>query len=339
MYLWDSANQTVIPQKNCGVINLKTSLAYNNDVNLWGADNVVIKNNTFSNAKMCAVVASNDYVSTNVVVSGNKFNATSGDSVAVYGDHSSWLIENNTITNCKGRAAMMISAFKNGVHVKVATLTTGPHDIIVNGNTINNCTEGEGLYCIGTYRSYMTGNSISNCKLEGVCLDFGCIGVYFAQNEVYKTSLSGGLPGVSIDNGMYNILDGNKIHDNTCSGIKLVRTGYCNLIVNNTCYDNSSNKTDLTGRASSSAGIDIKCLDAYNDVDAEYIDDVGSSGNVLINNTIYGAHDSGIYIGENSKYGRSAGNMIESNSIKASYQYGVLDYSGQSNTVKNNIEY
>lgn len=339
MYLWDSANQTVIPQKNCGVINLKTSLAYNNDVNLWGADNVVIKNNTFSNAKMCAVVASNDYVSTNVVVSGNKFNETSGDSVAVYGDHSSWLIENNTITNCKGRAAMMISAFKNGVHVKVATLTTGPHDIIVNGNTINNCTEGEGLYCIGTYRSYMTGNSISNCKLEGVCLDFGCIGVYFAQNEVYKTSLSGGLPGVSIDNGMYNILDGNKIHDNTCSGIKLVRTGYCNLIVNNTCYDNSSNKTDLTGRASSSAGIDIKCLDAYNDVDAEYIDDVGSSGNVLINNTIYGAHDSGIYIGENSKYGRSAGNMIESNSIKASYQYGVLDYSGQSNTVKNNIEY
>ena len=59
----------------------------------------------------------------------------------------------------------------------------------------------------------------------------------------------------------------------------------------------------------------------------------------MINNTIYGAHDSGIYIGENSKYGRSAGNMIESNSIKASYQYGVLDYSGQSNMVKNNIEY
>lgn len=339
MYLWDTVNQKVISQHDCGVINLKTNIPYNNNVNLWGANNVIIKDNEFSNAKLCAIVASNDYASRNVVISGNTISGTGSDSIALYGDQSSFLIENNTVTNCKGRAALMISYFKEGQHVRVDSMTTGPHDIIVNNNTVDGCTEGEGMYCIGTYRMYMTNNIIKNCKLEGVCLDFGCIGTYFANNEVCATSLSGGLPGVSIDNGMYNILDGNKIHDNTCSGIKMVRTGYCNLLVNNVCYDNSSNKTDLTGRSSSSAGIDIKCLDVYNDVDAEYIDDVGSSGNVLVNNTIYGTHDYGIYIGENSAYGRSSGNMIESNSILSSYQYGVIDYSGQYNTIKNNIEY
>ena len=322
----------MIKSSNAGVRNIKTSIPYQSDVNLFGASNIIIENNTFANSTQSAIVVNDiDGISKNVIIKDNVINDSGDDGIAVYGDQSLINIEGNTITRCKGRAGIMVSCLKDGQQMRVDKETTGPHDILVMNNVVSDCTAGEALYCIGGYRVYMTGNTLRNSFLEGVCMDSGCIGCYFAGNEVYNNGLSGGLPGVSIDNGIYNIVDGNNIYNNTCSGIKLVRTGIGNIITENVCKDNSTNTTDAAGKTSSSAGIDIESLkvDAQ---DGDTLDGKGSNGNVVMNNTVSGNHDFGVYIAEDSETGTSRGNSVKYNNLKAA-RYRVIDYSTSDNTI------
>ncbi len=329
-YYYNGSQQ--LKSSNAGVKNLNTSIAYQSDVNLFGASNILVQNNTFANSTKASIVTNDvDGVAKNVLILNNTINNSGDDGIAVYGNNSDFRIMGNTITGCQGRAGIMISCLKEGQQMRVDQETTGPHDMLVQDNVISDCTVGEALYCIGTYRVYMTGNTLKNSFLEGVCMDSGCIGNYFANNEVYNNGLSGGLPGVSIDNGIYNVVDGNNVYDNTCSGIKLVRAGLGNIIVENTCTSNSKKTTDAAGKTSSSAGIDIEPLkvDAQ---DGDTLDGKGSNGNVVMNNTVTGSHDFGVYVAEDSQTGTSSGNSIKYNVLNANL-YRVIDYSTSNNTI------
>ena len=320
----------VIPSKNCGVKNLTTSIPYVNSINVFGAENIILENNTLSNAAKCGILMSDEHgLTTNGIIRNNTVNNAGDVGIAVYGNHSKLLIENNSVSGAKGFAGIAVSCLQHGQQIRVDSETTGPHDIIVTKNTVASSV-GEALYCIGAYKTYMTYNVLRDSYLEGVCLDSGCIGNYFAHNEVFNNGIEGGLPGVSIDNGMYNIVDGNNVYNNTCSGIKLVRTGLGNIIVNNTCTDNSYNK-----KGAKSAGVDIEPL-AVEAANLGYIDGLGSNWNVVLNNTVKGSHDFGVFIADDDG-GVSCGNVIMYNKFSSAYTFGATDFSSQPSTVKNNI--
>ena len=324
---------------NAGVCNLTTNIRYSQyAVVLEGASNVVIENNKFNaGSDSHGICISSNAVSKNVKVINNVINATGGDGISVTGNQSNIVISGNTITNVAGKAGVLVSCFEKDP-IRVDQETTGPHDIVVTDNKIDTITTGCAIYFIGTYGTYIKGNSLSNSYLEGICLDGGCIGTYFAENEVSYCSKIGGLPGVSVDNGIYNIIDNNKVHNNGASGIKLVRTALGNIVVNNTCYDNSVNTFNVDNqRNDETAGILIRAqkVDA---VDGDNIDGTGSNGNLVINNTIYGSHDAAINVDLNSETGSCSGNTVMYNNIKGNYDFSVLDSSTSANTVKNNIK-
>ena len=324
----------VIPSTNCGVKNLSTDIPYVNSINVFSADNILIENNTLNNATKSGIMISDEYGSTvNGIIRGNTINNVGDDAIAVYGNHSNLLIDSNRISGAKGFAGIAISCLQNGQQIRVDNETTGPHDIIVTGNVVSGCS-GEALYCIGSYKTYITYNTLRDSILEGVCLDSGCIGNYFAHNEVVNNGIAGGLPGVSIDNGIYNIVDSNNVYNNSCSGIKLVRTGLGNIIVNNICTDNAYNQM-----GAKSSGIDIEPL-AVETENLGYIDGLGSNWNVVLNNTVTGSHDFGVFIADDdtaNNGGSSCENVIMYNKFSSAYTFGAADFSSMSSTVKNNI--
>lgn len=323
-YFTEYVNQHI--SSNAGLRNLNTAVAYQVDVNLWGADKVLVENCNFANSTGNSIVVKNNNGDTSqyVKIAGNTILNCGGDGIAVYDDESYINVTGNTISNCAGRAGIMISCLNEGVPIRVDQEVTGPHEVICQNNTVSGLTVGEGIYCIGTYKAYVLNNKISDCYLEGVCLDYGCIGTWFYGNDISETGKLGGLPGLSIDNALYNFVDNNKIYDNTCDGIKLVRTGDATLIVNNTVYNNNKN---LAGSKVSS-GVDIEPLEVGAD-DGDRLDGFGSDGNIIMNNTIYG-HSVGVYIAEDSLTGTSVDNVVKFNTISdCSYKY-LVDFSSGS---------
>lgn len=328
-YFTEYVNQHI--SSNAGLRNLNTAVAYQVDVNLWGADKVLVENCNFANSTGNSIVVKNNNGDTSqyVKIAGNTISNCGGDGIAVYDDESYINVTGNTINNCAGRAGIMISCLNEGVPIRVDQEVTGPHEVICQNNTVSGLTVGEGIYCIGTYKAYVLNNKISDCYLEGVCLDYGCIGTWFYGNDISETGKLGGLPGLSIDNALYNFVDNNKIYDNTCDGIKLVRTGDATLIVNNTVYNNNKN---LAGSKVSS-GVDIEPLEVGAD-DGDRLDGFGSDGNIIMNNTIYG-HSVGVYIAEDSLTGTSVDNVVKFNTISdCSYKYLVDFSSGSFNRMK-----
>lgn len=332
-YYFDAGwNQTV--SSNCGVRNLKSEIPYGfNTVNVYGADNILIEGCTFFNAGMNAIVVSdrdnNNDPTINGIIRNNILGNTKQDTIGVYGDNSRLIISGNTVNN-SGEYGIMLSCLRYGEQTKVSEETFGPHDIIVKDNVVTG-SAWCAMYCLGAYRAYITGNTLCDSVKEGICLDSGCIGCYFANNEVYGNSKDGGLPGVSIDNSIYNIIDGNNIHDNACNGIKLVRTALGNVIVNNTCVNNAY-KTD----GNTCAGISIEAV-VVDESDQGYLDGFGSDCNIVINNIIGAGHNHGIMISNDSATGTSARNIVKYNKISADYDHGTVDFSSYNNIVKDNI--
>ncbi len=320
-YITDYVNFNT--SSNSGVRNLNSNVPYNtNCVNLFGAQKILIENCSFNNSMGAAIAAETCNQSwyngdpKYVLIKNNTITNCGGDGIAINGDPSYVKVAGNQVSDIAGRAGIMIKCYLGHDPRPVENQTVGPHDIIVENNTIYNVNkgsdnDGEGLYCIGTYKIYVVNNRIYNCKLEGCCLDSGCIGTWFYGNEIYNTGTLGGLPGLSIDNGMYNFVDSNNIHDNTCDGVKLVRTGDANLIVNNVLQNNSAN---LAG-SDVSSGVDIEPLKVA-EGDYGLLDGFGSDGNIIMKNTISG-HSCGVYIAEDSDTGTSVDNVVKYNDISA----------------------
>lgn len=121
----------------------------------------------------------------------------------------------------------------------------------------------QGIYCEGVNNVYISHCIIRGNNKEGICFDWGSALNGFVGNNVFGNgrraalsreeikadfieqypiledgSSSCKLAGVSIDNGALNNITNNVFYENYGGGIKMVRTGLSNLIMNNDLIEN-----------------------------------------------------------------------------------------------------
>ena len=204
-----------------------------------------------------------------------------------------------------------------------------PEQNVVIGNTI---TDGlsSGIYNDGGVANMFFGNRIERNSKEGICFDNGATANVFVRNlvtgngkrwgqprevlaldSVLQAGLGGDgtavakLPGVSIDNALYNEIYDNDINGNWGGGVKMVRTSLFNVVGRNRLADNN------LGGSSKAHFFGIELGAARADQPATDLDFVGSSGNIVFGNTIHGKHYSGIFIANPSVQNYTFNNDID----------------------------
>lgn len=227
-----------------------------------------------------------------------------------------------------------------------------PHEIIVSNNSVLN-NNSSGIYSDGAYMCYILNNRVYRNDKEGICLDYATIGCYLEGNIFEENGrrmrqtdedlrmdfvLSAGrmddgsakakLPGVSLDDTTYNILENNIVINNYGGGIKMVRTTVRSLIMGNIIRDNNMGQND----AFHFFGIELGV--ASGDVDSGNAETVFLSDyeNIICRNSITGNHYAGVYIGEDCYM-----NDIFDNIIMDAKMFAVEAVSKKLNTIENNI--
>lgn len=200
-------------------------------------------------------------------------------------------------------------------------------NVILDNDIVDGLSSG--VYNDGTIANLFLGNRIVGNAKEGVCFDNGATANVFAGNVVsgngkrwgqpddvlaFESVLDEGrgddgtavakLPGVSIDNAIYNYVYANEVTDNWGGGIKMVRTAMFNHIGHNVLLDNN------LGASETFHFFGIELGSARADVPATDLDFVGSSGNVVFGNEIHGKHYSGIFVANGSVQNELGGNDI-----------------------------
>ena len=191
-----------------------------------------------------------------------------------------------------------------------------PSEIIVYQNTSSDNQSG-GMYCSGLYKSYFISNTVTGNQKEGTCLDWQTFGCYLLKNtyqgngwradqsdeileadEVLQDgrmddgSSKAKLPGVSLDNAAYNILEQNTATQNGGSGIKMVRASVGNLIYNNAVIDNNTGENERYHFFGIELGGEPYAEEKWNmDFGSDY-------GNIISNNHISGAHYAALFLAE-----------------------------------------
>ena len=193
-----------------------------------------------------------------------------------------------------------------------------PSQNVILGNRIHDSLSS-GIYNDGAIANVFVENRIAGNAKEGICFDNGATANVFAGNIVRGNGRRWGqpdavlaldsvlgagraadgtsnakLPGISVDNALYNEIVGNYIDVNDGGGVKMVRTGLFNVIVANTISDNNlgaSPRFHFFGVELGGAPADAPVVD---------LDFVGSSGNVIYGNAIHGQHYAGVFIGSDS---------------------------------------
>lgn len=224
-----------------------------------------------------------------------------------------------------------------------------PHDVILYDNRVSG-NNSSGIYCDGAYCCFFIDNTVEKNEKEGMCLDFGTSGCYVSHNtfcgngnrsrqedwvlvldEVAEAgrmkdgSAKAKLPGISLDNAAYNILEYNNVENNSGSGIKMVRTSVRNLILSNEIAGNNvgaNDKYHFYGIEMSGEGeyIPMGTLDASPDFE-----------NIVQGNTISGAHYAGIFLAENGCL-----NEITDNVIEGATMFSIEAISKKYNLIHNN---
>jgi parallel beta-helix repeat protein len=203
-----------------------------------------------------------------------------------------------------------------------------------------------GIYSDGGVRNVFVGNRIEDNAKEGLCLDNGSLGDVVAWNLVRGNGKRWGmtdaelkqdfvfgmgrlpdgsapakLPGISIDNAAYNQVMFNEIDRNFGGGVKMVRTGYYNLVGMNLLTDNNE------GQNARFHFFGVEMGAARSDIPSTELDFTGSRGNEIFGNTIRGTHYAGIFFADGSDR-----NDVFDNSI-----FGATDWAMESVKVQRNI--
>lgn len=143
-----------------------------------------------------------------------------------------------------------------------------PHDNVIALNHLA-WNAASGIYIDGAMATVIALNLIEGNAKEGICLDNGATANVIAVNNILQNgnrwgesdsimareSIAGGgrlpngtpaskVPGISIDNAVYNIIFSNTVSHNFGGGIKIVRTGYFNAIGLNTIYSNNDGASE-----------------------------------------------------------------------------------------------
>jgi hypothetical protein len=208
------------------------------------------------------------------------------------------------------------------------------HNVIV-ANTIRRGLSS-GVYNDGAIANVIVQNWIDNNSKEGVCFDNGATANVLAGNLVVGNGKRSGqpdanlsldsvlktgrtsdgeprakLPGISIDNAMYNTVFGNYVAANFGGGIKMVRTGLFNVIEANTIINNN------LGASAAFHFFGIEIGAASPDGPIADLDFVGSSGNIIGHNAIRGPHYAGIFVAADATQNDLVDNQIVGSQVYA----------------------
>lgn len=203
-----------------------------------------------------------------------------------------------------------------------------PEQNVILGNTVRGGLSS-GIYNDGAIANVFLDNRIEGNAKEGICFDNGATANVFAGNLVQDNGRRWGqpdavlaldavlgagrgadglsaakLPGISIDNALYNEIFANTVIGNYGGGVKMVRTSFFNVVRKNAIVDNNlgkSPKHHFFGVELGAAPADEPVID---------LDFVGSSGNIVQDNAIRGTHYSGVFIGVGSAQNDVVDNQI-----------------------------
>lgn len=307
-FIFDNGNYGIFAL-NCSNLIISNSIFnnnYNRAVVVSGGENIQIKYNEITGNVYGGLYLVNKI--NNCVVLGNKIHENNGTANLCAGI----VISANVVDNDLYDTDTFV---KNPLNEKLKA----PHNIVVYGNEIAE-NRSSGIYCDGNYQTYIVKNKLQSNDKEGLCMDWGTIGTFVSQNTIEYNGfridqtdedlkndfvdglgrLSDGsspakLPGVSMDNTIWNIIENNIVSNNAGSGIKSVRTSSENIIYNNIVADNNRGVSD----AFHFFGIE---LGAANDGGTEQdkvsaiMDFTGNYENIIAANMITGAHFDGIFL-------------------------------------------
>jgi len=228
--------------------------------------------------------------------------------------------------------------------------TKCPHDFIVQGNQVS-FNNASGIYSDGAYSCFVINNDVQGNDKEGICLDYGTIGFYLTENlfsgngqrlrqtdkdlemdfvlgagRMEDGSAKAKLPGISLDNTAYNILENNTVINNYGGGIKMVRTTVRNLIIENIVKNNNEGENDIYHF------FGIELGSAIADVESKDMDFTPDYENIICRNTISGNHYSGIFVGADCYV-----NDIFDNVIMQPEAFAVEAISNKFNSIVNNL--
>ena len=203
-----------------------------------------------------------------------------------------------------------------------------PSRNVVVGNDIRDG-RSSGIYNDGGVANVLMGNDVVGNAKEGICLDNGATANVVTGNTVTANGNRWGqpdevlaidsvldegrapdgtaiakVPGISIDNALYNEVHANTVARNFGGGIKMVRTSFFNVISGNVLTD------DNRGRSDRFHFFEIELGAAVPDYAARDLDFVGSSGNVVVANQINGDQRSGVYVAAASVQNEFIGNEV-----------------------------
>ncbi len=346
--------------ENIGIYNINLTGGFGQGIYVITSNHVLIYGNEITNAtyKAVCVMGENSYI--NLV--NNSIHDNGNGAVFYDGSISNCILQGNSIYQNRGTrnltAGIVFSAmYVEDIYTPYNTFldeylyeqTEAPHHNVLKDNLIQG-NYSSGFYCDGGYINYVIDNIIEENEKEGMCLDYGTFGTYVSGNLIRENgnrnrqtdedltadfilewgrledgSSKAKLPGLSIDNSAYNIIYNNSICDNSGSGVKMVRSGYRNLILSNVIADNNRGMSEAYHGFGVELGYAVEP-----DEPVIGLDFTPDYENIIARNVITGIHSSGIYLAADTYCNDIIDNII------ADCEYAVENHSSYFNSAVGN---
>lgn len=361
----DRVAQAVIAEDctNFALYNLNlTAGCYEYGIYIIRSNTFTIENCTISNALYKGLVMMGE--NKNFTIRNNTVSYNGNGAVFLNGNISSGIITGNDVIDNYGTRNLTAGIVMTSMEIDdyytaynefkdehLYNLLDTPHDIVLYQNNVKH-NNSSGIYSDGAYQIYIVENIIYQNDKEGMCLDYGTFGAYVSNNIVKENGgrlrqsdedleadfvtafgrLSDGsspakLPGISIDNSAYNTIVNNNVTQNYGSGVKMVRSAYRNIIMENSVSDNNKGKSDDFHFF----GIEIG-HESTPDEPVKGLDFTASYENIVCRNIVTGSNYAGVFLAVESYC-----NDVFDNTILGSEWYAIECHSNMFNSMPNNI--
>lgn len=361
----DRVAQAVIAEDctNFALYNLNlTAGCYEYGIYIIRSNTFTIENCTISNALYKGLVMMGE--NKNFTIRNNTVSYNGNGAVFLNGNISNGIIAGNDVVDNYGTRNLTAGIVMTSMEIDdyytaynefkdehLYNLLDTPHDIVLYQNNVK-YNNSSGIYSDGAYQIYIVENIIYQNDKEGMCLDYGTFGAYVSNNIVKENGgrlrqsdedleadfvtafgrLSDGsspakLPGISIDNSAYNTIVNNNVTQNYGSGVKMVRSAYRNIIMENSVSDNNKGKSDDFHFF----GIEIG-HESTPDEPVKGLDFTASYENIVCRNIVTGSNYAGVFLAVESYC-----NDVFDNTILGSEWYAIECHSNMFNSMLNNI--
>lgn len=348
---------------NFALYNLNlTAGCYEYGIYIIRSNTFTIENCTISNALYKGLVMMGE--NKNFTIRNNTVSYNGNGAVFLDGNISNGIIAGNDVVDNYGTRNLTAGIVMTSMEIDdyytaynefkdehLYNLLDTPHDIVLYQNNVKH-NNSSGIYSDGAYQIYIVENIIYQNDKEGMCLDYGTFGAYVSNNIVKENGgrlrqsdedleadfvtafgrLSDGsspakLPGISIDNSAYNTIVNNNVTQNYGSGVKMVRSAYRNIIMENTVSDNNKGKS----AEFHFFGVEVGHASTP-DEPVKGLDFTPSYENIVCRNIVTGSNYAGVFLAEESYC-----NDVFDNTILGSEWFAIECHSKMFNSMLNNI--